>query len=178
MLSGETANGEFPVEAVTTMARIAHEADLALTLNPSHEKIARMRQNAIRRDQFWNADAIAQAACRTAEAVNARQIVCFTRHGLNASLIARYRPTVPITAITLTEMAKHRCAIIWGVDALMSIEPVSTDDLDRMVDDTLLSNGLADEGDIVVILGGFPLAMQRRANMIKPHKVGDRTEGD
>lgn len=176
MLSGETASGEFPLEAVQTMARIAEEADLALAQNPSHEKIARMRQNAIRRDELGNPDAVAQAACRTAEAINARRIVCFTRHGLNAALIARYRPTVPITAITLTETAKHRCSIIWGVDAILSIEPIDTDDLDRVVDETLLSNGLANDGDTVIIVGGFPLAMRMRANMMKLHKIGERGE--
>lgn len=176
MLSAETASGAYPVEAVQTMARIAEEADMALAQNPSHEKIARMRQNAIRRDELGNPDAIAQAACRTAEAINARRIVCFTRHGLNATLIARYRPTVPITAITLTDLARQRCSVIWGVDALLSIEPVSTDDLDRVVDETLLSNDLADKGDTIVIVGGFPLAMRTRANMIKLHKVGVRSE--
>lgn len=176
MLSAETASGDFPVESVQTMARIAEEADLALAQNPSHQKIARMRQNAIRRDELGNPDAVAQAACRTAEAINARRIICFTRHGLNVALIARYRPTVPITALTLTDMAKQRCSIIWGVDAALSIEPISTDDLDRIVDETLLSHGLAAVGDIIVIVGGFPLAMRARANMMKVHTVGARGE--
>lgn len=176
MLSAETASGEFPLEAVQTMARIAEEADLALAQNPSHEKIARMRQNAIRRDELGNADAVAQAACRTAEAINARRIVCLTRHGLNAALVARYRPTVPITAITLTEMAKHRCSVIWGAEAILSIDPMSTDELDEVVDETLLAHGLAEKGDTIVIVGGFPLAMRMRANMMKLHKVGERSE--
>ena len=69
-------------------------------------------------------------------------------------------------------MAKHRCSLVWGVDAVLSIDPMATDEIDKVVDDLLLKNGIADKGDTVIVTGGFPLTMRARANMIKVHKVG------
>lgn len=171
MLSGETASGEFPVEAVRIMARIAEAADKAMAASPSHERIVRMRESGIRRGKGSFGDAISQAACRTAAAIGASRIVCFTKRAATAALIARYRPTVPVTAITLSEQARHRCSVVWGVDAVQSIEPCNTDELDRIIDDVLLSNGLAEPGATVVVAGGVPLAMRTRTNMLKLHKV-------
>lgn len=173
MLSGETANGQFPVQAVRLMADIAATADQAMAQNPTYERIVRMRQSGIRKGKGAFGDAIGQAACRTADAVGAVRIVCFTKMGYTAGLIARYRPSVPITAITLSEEARRRCSLIWGVDALRSIEPCDTDELDRIIDDLLLSHNLAKPGDTVVVAGGMPLAMRTRTNMLKLHSVGD-----
>jgi len=171
MLSGETASGRFPIQAVRTMASIAEDADNALAISPTYDRIMRMRESSIRKGKGSFGDAIAQAACRTALAIQATRIVCFTKMASTAALIARYRPVIPVTAITLSEETRHRCSIIWGVDAIQSIEPCNTDELDRIVDDVLLSNGLVKPGDTVVIAGGVPLAMRTRTNMLKLHKV-------
>ena len=173
MLSAETASGDFPVEAVRTMAAIAAEADAALAQDPPHVRITRMRTSGVRKGRGAFGDAIGQAACRTAEVVEATRIVCLTRLGNTAALIARYRPGVPITAITLSEEARRRCAMIWGVEAVLAIEPISTDELGAVVDEVLLSNGLSAPNDTVIIAGGMPLAMQTRTNMLKIHTVGE-----
>ena len=143
----------------------------ALATSPSHDRIVRMRQSGIRKGRGSFGDAIGQAASRTADAVGATRIVCFTKLGFTAALIARYRPSVPVTAITLSEEARRRCSMIWGVDALLSIEPCNTDELDQVTDDILLDKGLVEPGDTVVIAGGVPLAMRTRTNMMKLHTV-------
>lgn len=176
MLSGETASGNFPVEAVKVMSDIASEADEALKDAPSHDRIVRMRSSAIRKGQGAHGDAIGQAACRTADSIDATRIVCFTKMGYTATLIARYRPSVPVTAITLNEEARRRCSLVWGVDAVLSIEPCNTDELDEIVDTVLLENGLASVGDTVIIAAGVPLAVRTRTNMLKLHTVQSITK--
>ncbi len=171
MLSGETASGQFPVQAVQIMARVAQTADEAMADDPTYDRIVRMRQSGIRKGRGSFGDAIGQAACRTAEGVGATRIVSFTKMGYTSGLIARYRPHVPITGITLSERARRRCSLIWGVDTILSIEPVDTDELGEIVDDALLSHGLAEPGDIVIIAGGTPLAIRTRTNMLKIHTV-------
>jgi pyruvate kinase len=66
--------------------------------------------------------------------------------------------------------------LIWGVDAVLSIEPADTDNIGPLVDDVLLARGLAGPGDTVVIAGGMPLAHRTRTNMIKLHTIGERTD--
>ncbi len=175
MLSGETASGDFPVEALSVMAGIASETDTALALAPTQGRIVRMRQSGIRKGKGSYGDAIGQATCRTADAVDARRIVCFSKLGYTAALIARYRPSAPVTVITLSEEARRRCSLIWGVKALCSIDPCHTDELDQIVDEVLLANDLAEKGDTIVYAGGFPLAIRTRTNMIKIHQVGEST---
>lgn len=172
MLSGETASGEFPIQTVRVMSNIAETADEAMAEEPTYARIVRMRQSGVRKGQGAFGDAIGQAACRTAEALGAVCIVCFTKMGYTAGLIARYRPHVPVAAITLNENARRRCSLIWGVQGILSIEPCNTDELGEIVDGVLLSHNLAVKGDTVIIAGGMPLAVRTRTNMLKLHTVG------
>ena len=171
MLSGETAAREYPCHACTGMGHIAANADHAWSSAPTSDRSIRMRQSGIRKGQGSFGDAIGQAACRTAEAIEATRIVCFTKRGFTAATIARYRPTVPVTAITHGESTRHRCAMIWGVDAIESLDHCNTDEMDKVVDDILLEHKLAAPGDKVVIAGGIPLAIHARTNMLKLHRV-------
>ncbi len=172
MLSGETASGEFPAQAVRVMCDIAENADRALAAAPSHDRIIRMRESGIRSGRGNFGDAICQSVCRIANAVGAERIVCFTKTGATAALIARYRPSVPITALALDETVRHQCSVVWGVDSARTVELCNTDELDACVDEVLLSNGLADAGDIVIIAGSAPLGVRTRTNMLKIHQVG------
>lgn len=176
MLSGETASGKYPLHAVRVMARIAENADAALSDSPPHDRIVRMRESGIRKGRGNFGDAIGQSACRVANAVGASRIVCFTKTGATAALIARYRPDVPITALALDEAVRNRCAVIWGVDSARTVEVCSTDHLDDVADDVLISNGLAQTDDIVIIAGGIPLGLATRTNMLKIHRVGESTQ--
>ena len=176
MLSGETAFGQYPVEAVKLMCDIAANADAALAASPPHARIMRMRESGIRQGRGGFGDAVAQSACRIANAVGARRIVCFTKTGATAALIARYRPGMPITALALDDAIRHRCAVIWGVDSARTIEACNTDDLDAIVDDVLLTNCLAEPGELIVVAGSIPLAVRARTNMVKIHRIGGRAE--
>lgn len=175
MLSGETASGDYPIQAVNVMANIANKSDTDLNTSPPHARIVRMRESAIRKGQGSYGDAVGQAACRTAHAIGAKRILCFTKLGYTAALIARYRPTVPITVVTMDESIRHRCSIIWGVDSELVVEPCDTDNLDKLADTILLENNLAEPGDTVILAGGVPLAIRTRTNMMKLHTVGETT---
>jgi pyruvate kinase len=174
MLSGETASGQYPVDAVTTMAEIACKADAALIASPPHARIVRMRESGIRRGRGNFGDAVSQSACRVAHAIGARRIVCFTKTGATAALISRYRPNVPITALALDDAISRRCAVIWGLDSARTVEAHTVDDLFSLTDEILLQRGLVDEGDVVVITGSTPLDMRTRTNMLQIHRIGQR----
>ncbi len=172
MLSGETASGDYPVQAVRVMAEVARKADESLARNPPHDRIVRMRESGIRTGRGSFGDAVCQSACRISHAIGARRIVCFTKTGATAALIARYRPEVPITALALDDAVRRRCAVIWGVDTACTIEPCTTDEMHERVDEVLLGNNLAEVGDVIVVAGGIPLAVRTRTNMLKIHRVG------
>lgn len=172
MLSAETATGEHPVLAVHTMARIAAKADAAMAHDPSRHQLTRMRDAYFGSGEERFGNAISQAACRLTEVIGASRIVCFTRQGYTATHIARFRPSVPITAITLSEDARRKCALVWGVDAVISAPLRAADDMARMVDNLLVEHGLAKPGDTIVIAAGMPFTEYNRTNMIKVHMIG------
>jgi pyruvate kinase len=172
MLSGETASGQYPVDAIEVMADIARKADAALIASAPHARIVRMRESGIRTGRGNFGDAICQSASRIANAIGARRIVCFTRSGATAALIARYRPNAPITALALDDAIRRRCAVVWGVDSARTVEAQTADELHALVDETLLGRGLANPGDTVVITGSAPLDASTRTNMLQIHRVG------
>lgn len=172
MLSGETASGQFPVKTVEVMDSIATDADTSLSNQPSHNRIMRMRSAGIRKGRGSYGDAIGQAACRTAHAIDAARIISFTKKGFTAALVARYRPKVPVTAITTSKEIQQRCSIIWGVEALLLSENINLMNLHEVLDRILLDNRLAVPGDTVVVAAGIPFAIRTRTNMLKLHTVG------
>ena len=172
MLSAETATGEHPVLAVHTMARIAAKADIAMAHDPSRDQLIRMRDAYFGAGEERFGNAISQAACRLTQIIGASRIVCFTQQGYTATHIARFRPSVPITAITLTESARRKCALIWGLDAVTA-EPIhDAEDMSRIVDSLLIERGLAKPGDTIIIAAGMPFSAYNRTNMVKVHMVG------
>ncbi len=168
MLSGETAAGRFPIESVCTMARIAQAADEAIARMPAPHGDDHF-------DVHANAfsKAIGNAVYHTCEALRPRRIVCFTSSGYTAARIARYRPRAPISAFTLTEEAQRRCALYWGVDAVLCQEERTIDEMMATMDQMLLAHGLAQMGDTIIVAAGTPLAVAGRTNLMKLHVVGD-----
>ncbi len=171
MLSGETAAGEFPVEAARTMAGIAEKADEAIASRPVDT--VRVDHNPLTPGHNPFSLAIGQAVSSVCSTARAKRIVCFTMSGYTAMMIARFRPRTPITAITLSEQARRRCALMWGVDAVTSVEVTSTDQMAPMIDTILTERGLACEGDCVIAVAGTPLAVGGRTNILKLHRIGD-----
>jgi pyruvate kinase len=161
MLSGETAIGAFPEEAVRVMARIAVETD-------GHRQPA-----AVLARQATLAQALSAAAHTLTDQARAPLIVVFTRTGASAQLISKERPAAQILAFTPFETVYRRLALWWGVCPCHSKLTGTTEELIAWVDGQLQAEGFARRGDHVVIVGGMPIAGQARTNFIKLHHVGE-----
>lgn len=168
MLSGETAAGKFPIEAVAVMADIAQKADAAVSALPRHPMapVADAGEGAF-------GDAIGRAVSDMVRTLPVARIVCLTMSGFTAGAISRYRPPAPITAITLSEDARRRCALYWGVDAVAAGEMTDTETMMRVVDGMLLARGLAAPGNVIIVVAGTPLAIGGRTNLLRLHRVGE-----
>lgn len=175
MLSGETAIGHFPIEAVATMARIAFKTDLVLecAVRRGPDVPGEHFDKVDEGEEATFAHVIGHAASYCAESVDARCITCFTMSGYSARMISRCRPCKPLVAITMNETTRRKCAMYWGVQAVLGTE---TDNLNMMltqVDDTLTREGFAEIGDTVIIVAGTPLLIGGRTNMLKIHRLGE-----
>ena len=161
MLSGETAAGAYPIEAVQMMVRIAIETE-------SGNRTARQPQC----KRLTQAHAVSHAARALAEEASVQAIVVFTRSGASAHLISKDRPRTPILAYTPSERVYHQLALWWGVWPHMFPMQGTTEELISVVDKRLQDDKLQKPGDHVVIMGGLPVASQARTNFVKLHRVG------
>ncbi len=166
MLSAETASGDYPFEAVSVMDRVARdvEADAQLQRSPAvPEKAA---------DHRRQPEAIGQAACQIAETVGARAILAFTQTGGTAALVAKFRPRVPVLAVTPSSYVKRRMALYGGVHSLRVDIEGSTEAQIRSVESVVLAQGELQRGDTVVITMGSPVSAPGTTNLIKVHQLG------
>ena len=162
MLSGETASGQFPVEAVRTMVKIA------LDVERSELKRAAVRQE----NHNGNiSEAVAEAACNAAFTLKAKAVVVFTQSGSTARLISKYRPPLPIIAFSSVAETRRRLALSWGVHAWPIGSVGGTDQQIAVVEQMLLGAGLK-KGDLVVITIGVPVEARGSTNLMKVHKLG------
>jgi len=160
MLSGETASGLYPVEAVQTMASIAICAEETL-----ESKVVTMYQST-------TTDAISHATVQVAQELHAAAIITATQHGYTARMVSKYRPNAHIVAVTPNEQALRRMLLFWGVQPVLG---VSTNNTDDMVYDSIaksVAQGVVKEGDLVVVTAGVPAGMSGTTNMIRVHVVG------
>lgn len=177
MLSGETANGDYPLETLKIMGRIVEEAEHATfsaprILSSRHGDSSRYGDAIV---ATWGGftDAISEAAARAAEALHARAIVVFTESGGSAVRLARYRPRVPILALTPHESVARQLNLVWGVRAHLVPRHTDTDAMLVYADGELQRLGLAQKGDTVVFTLGAPVASLGSTNVLKLHSVGD-----
>ena len=163
MLSGETASGAHPIEAVRTMARIIDEI----------EKSAYYRQNAQPVDiqLAVSANAIAHAAVIAARAMKAKTIVIVSDSGGAARLVSEYRPEANIVALTTHEVSYRRLALFWGVTPVLIGPSATTEELLDRVEATLLERGLALPGENVLITMAVPVGAGTQTNMLKVHQI-------
>ncbi len=160
MLSGETAIGKYPVEAVRTMERIARTAERAF---PYEEWV----QKALVEPSFTPTDAISQATCDIALELSAKIIITSTTSGYTARMVAKHRPIIPIIAITPSEDTRQRLALVWGVRPFLVDCFVDTDQMMATAMQKALAEGLVQSGDTVIITAGVPLGGPGRTNMLK-----------
>ncbi len=163
MLSGETASGKYPIEAVTTMARIVEETEGAI----NYWKRFAARDN----ESDTIPAAISHTACMTARDLGAKAILAATTSGYTAKSIARFMPGCPIAAITTSEKVRRSLALTWGVRAYLTGEADSTDRMFSLCTETAHKEGLARSGDRVVITAGVPIGRSGTTNLIKADVV-------
>ncbi|SFJ12576.1 pyruvate kinase [Halobacillus dabanensis] len=166
MLSGETAAGDYPVEAVQTMHNIASKTETGL----NHLSLLQERS---KHSDMTITDAISQSVTHTAINLNAAAIVTPTESGHTARMISKYRPKAPIVAITSDEEVNRKLSLVWGVYAVMGPRAYSTDDMLDVAVERSLASGLAIRGDRVVITGGVPVGESGTTNLMKVHVIGD-----
>ncbi len=166
MLSGETAAGAYPVEALKTMSAIAERTEQEThylrgrLMEPNTGKIA-------------VSDATAHAACLTAKDVNAAAIVTVTESGTTARLLSKYRPEQPIIACVMKEQVQRQLSLSWGITPLMMALAHSTDELIEMSTSLAKENGFLHNGELAVVTAGVPVGVSGTTNMIKIHMVGN-----
>jgi pyruvate kinase len=160
MLSGETAIGVRPVEVVATMDRIVRAAERVLP--PRHPGLPRAESVT---------DAIAQATCEIASELGARAILTSTQSGFTARMIAKYRPAVPIIAVTPHTHTCRRLALVWGVTPLLAPPFSSTDEMVQSALAQVRDAGLAQPGDLVVVTAGVPVGIPGQTNLIQVRTV-------
>ena len=163
MLSGETAAGDYPVEALKTMSAIAERTE-----NEEHYRAQRHAEI-----QISVSVATAHAACLTAKDVNAAAIVTVSESGNTARLLSKYRPKQPIIACVMDEQVQRQLSLSWGITSLLMGPAHSTDELIEMSTALAEKNGYLHNGELAVVTAGVPVGVSGTTNMIKIHMVGN-----
>lgn len=164
MLSGESAVGAYPVEAVETMVRIALRAEADM------DYIRRFSRDTSASTDVTNA--ISHATVTSAHDLNASAIITVTKSGSTARILSRYRPACVIIGCTTEKHVWRQLALSWGTVPLMIAEESNTDDLFEHAVDAAVQNGLVHDGELVVLTAGVPLGISGTTNLMKVHVVG------
>ena len=165
MLSGESAGGLYPVEAVRVMGRIAHTTEHeVLFRKPPHDQLLA--------ETCSITDAISQAVCKIGRDLDCAAIITTTTSGSTARMVSRNRPHLPVYAVTHEEATLRRMALVWGVHAVLCPPYESTDEMLKQAEIAVVEAGLLTEGDRVVITAGVPVGIPGQSNLLKVHVVG------
>lgn len=165
MLSGETAAGMYPIEALKTMVRIAVRTEQDINY------VQRFKQ----RKTMCNPDvtnAISHATCTMAGDLNAAAIITVSKSGRTARMVSKYRPDCPIVGACLTDKVYRQLALSWGVIPLLIEEKTQAEELFDYAVDAAEEAGLIERGDVVVITAGVPLGVSGTTNLIKVQVAG------
>ena len=163
MLSGETASGQYPVEAVETMTKIAQRAELDI------DYINRFQRQEMHGVDVTNA--ISHATCTTAMDLKATAIITVTMSGFTAEMIARYKPNCPIIACSVDERVCRQVNMLWGVRPLLIDKKETAEELFKEGVRKAMEAGYVKKGDTVVITAGVPLGISGKTNMIRVVEV-------
>ena len=165
MLSGETSVGDYPIEAVRTMARIIE----------STEKHGRERIAPLGSTPHTRGGAITRAAAEIGERVGVKYLATFTQSGDSARRMSRLRSSIPLIAFTPDASVRNVLALSWGVQAELVDQVANTDAMVQLVDQTLRSKELVEDGEYVVVVSGAPVGVIGSTNNITVHKIGEST---
>lgn len=167
MLSGETANGKYPLEAVRTMAQIAQTTEAAL----DYEKLS--RESGIH-GKTTSTDAIAHATVQIAREICADAVVSITSSGFTARNISKYRSVVPVVAVTQTPAVCRALQLYWGIRPIVGPYSENTDEMIELSMQAALEQGCVEDGNSVVVTAGIPIGTPGSTNMIKVVNLGKK----
>ncbi len=162
MLSGETAAGLYPLEAVSMMDRIILEAEASVTELPRPDRTGNLQIN----------EAIAEAICHAAEELRLKVVAVFTETGSSAGLVSKYRPRSPIIAFSAVRETRRRLGLFWGVQPRRIQRFTDFDLLTKTAEKRLLEEGLVKKGDVVGLVAGTPLATSGTTNLMRLIRIG------
>lgn len=165
MLSGETAVGKYPVEAVRTMSLIAETAE-AQQLNTAPKYVHGVEEHEV-------ANSVIHAACQLADNLKAKAIICFSESGFTARLLSKYRQAIPTITITTDESVRRRIALYWGMHSLELQEVTNTDEMIALMERVAVEREIIAKGDLIAIVAGLPLPITGVTNLIEVHRVGE-----
>ena len=163
MLSGETAAGEFPIEAVAAMAKIAQQAE------ENTQYIAYIEDSQYHINNL--AEALSHSACTLAHDIGAKAIVVCTRTGGTARMVSRFRPMIDIIGMTTNERAYRKLGMSWGIIPIMSEEFYSVDVLFHYAKRAAIATGIVTHGDKIVLTGGTPNGKSGNSNLINVETI-------
>lgn len=164
MLSGESASGLFPIEAASTMARIAQETEKHMDYVYLNQRLKEPAMDAF-------AEAISYSACRTSNVLHAKAIVAATTSGATAKLISKYRPKSPIIAITPNTNVRRGLNLNFGVFPLLCDHFETTDHILLEAKKVVKNLAFANDGDDIIVAAGLPTTQTGGTNMMKIEKV-------
>lgn len=166
MLSGETAAGKYPVEAVKTMSNIAITTEQSLDYEEILKKKGKTKEVSV-------TYAVSHATCSTAQELGASAIISATSSGFTARMVSKFRPKSPIIAATTSERIQRRMLLSWGVQPVLMPEVHSTDEIFEIAVEKAQEEEYITNGDLVVITAGVPVGVAGATNLIKVHIVGE-----
>lgn len=166
MLSGETAVGQYPIEAVKMMKSIAHETEKDFNYRAFFDRDSRTDFNDV-------SNSVALAAVKTAYSAQARSIFCFTNSGFTARVVSQFRPEMPIFALTPHAKIYHQMALHWGVIAVDPAAARNAQEAFSLTSCFALKTGIIRYGDLVVVTSGSPFGISGTTNMMLVESIGD-----
>lgn len=164
MLSGESASGLYPIEAATTMSKIALETEEHLDYIYLNKRLKEPALHAF-------SEAISYSACKTSNQLNAKAVVAATNSGATAKLISKYRPRSPIVAITPNDKVRRGLNLNFGVIPKLCKSFTTTDEIIKACKNTVKELSIANDRDDIIIAAGFPSSHNVGTNMLKIEKV-------
>ena len=168
MLSGETAAGKYPVEAVRVMGSVARDVE-----STSEYLNRQFNSSQAEYSCQCKTESIGHGACKIAESVGAKAILAFTQTGNTAALVSKHRPNLPIYAMTPYEYVKRRMALFSGVKAISVDNEETTEQQLLAVERAVLSESILQKGDVTVVTMGSPSPKERASNLLKIHEIGN-----
>jgi pyruvate kinase len=165
MLSGETASGRYPIEAVRMMARIISAAEIS----PRYGWHGRHRRTAS--ESMTVPESICESVAHMTEALHLSAIAVFTQSGSSARLISKYRPRVPIYAFSPLPEITRRTALYWGVHPVLMPPVQSTDRMVEEASSWLRRSGVVEPGAVIAVIAGTPISRRGTTNLLKLHRI-------